>query len=93
MAQQKQIQLGTMRLQVQSLTLLSGLRIGHVHGLYCGVGHRCGVDPMLLCLWYRLAAIAPIRALAWDPPYAVGVAQEMAKKKKKKERKKEKEKG
>ena len=34
-------------------------------------------------------AAAPIRPLAWEPPYAAGVAQEMAKrqKKKKKERK------
>ena len=58
-----------------------------------GVGHRCGLDPMLLCLWYRLAAIAPIRALAWDPPYAVGTTIKSKKKKKKKERKKKKEKG
>ena len=48
----------------------------------CGVGHRCGLDPVLLWLWYRLAAAAPIRPLAWEPPYAVGAAQEMAKKKK-----------
>ena len=25
----------------------------------CGVGHRCGSDPMLLWLWRRLAATAP----------------------------------
>ena len=40
----------------------------------CGVGHRRGLDPMLLWLWCRLAAAAPIRPLAWEPPYAVGVA-------------------
>ena len=34
-AQQKQIQLGTMRLQVRSLALLSGLRIQHYHELWC----------------------------------------------------------
>ena len=36
-------------------------------------------------------ATAPIQPLAWEPPYAAGVAQEIAKKKKKrkKERKKE----
>ena len=34
----------------------------------CGVGHRCGSDPMWLWLWCRLAAAAPIRPLAWDPP-------------------------
>ena len=45
---------------------------------------------MLLWLWCRPAATAPIRPLAWEPPYAVGAAQEMAKrqKKKKKEEKK-----
>ena len=29
-------------------------------------------------------ATAPIQPLAWEPPYAAGAAQEMAKKKKKK---------
>ena len=55
----------------------------------CGVGRRRGSDPMLLWLWHRLASTAPIRPLAWKPPYALGVAQEMAKRRKK-ERKKEK---
>ena len=49
----------------------------------CGVGHRCGSDPMLLWLWRRLVATAPIRPLAWEPPYAAGAAQEIAKKKEK----------
>ena len=40
----------------------------------CGVGCRRGSDPMLLWLWCRLAATAPIRPLAWEPPYAEGVA-------------------
>ena len=31
-------------------------------------------DPALLWLWNRLAAAAPIRPLAWEPPYAEGVA-------------------
>ena len=47
----------------------------------CGVGCRCGLDPALL--WYRLAAIVPIRPLAWEPPYASGVALEKTKKKRK----------
>jgi len=55
----------------------------------CGVGCRQGSDPTLLWLWCRLTAIAPIRPLAWEPPYAVGVALEKAKRQKK-ERKKEK---
>ena len=29
-------------------------------------------DPVLLWLWRRPAAIAPIRPLAWEPPYAEG---------------------
>ena len=48
----------------------------------CGVGCRRSSDPVLLWLWRRLVATAPIRALAWKPPYAVGVAQEMGKDKK-----------
>ena len=34
----------------------------------CGVGHRRGLDPELLWLWYRSAATAPIQPLAWEPP-------------------------
>ena len=45
----------------------------------CGVGRRRGLDPELLWLWCRLAATALIRPLAWEPPYAEGVAQEMVK--------------
>ena len=40
----------------------------------CGVGHRRGLDPDLLWLWHRLAAIAPIQPLAWEHPYATGAA-------------------
>ena len=50
----------------------------------CGVGHRRSSDPMLLWLWCRLAATAPSRPVAWEPLYAVEVAQEMAKRPKKK---------
>ena len=31
-------------------------------------------DPTLLWLWYRLAAVTPMRPLAWEPPCAVGMA-------------------
>ena len=44
----------------------------------CGVGCRRGSDPALLCLWRRPGATAPIRPLAWEPPYAAGAAQEKA---------------
>ena len=40
----------------------------------CGVGRRRGSDPELLCLCHRLAATAPIRPLAGEPPYAKGTA-------------------
>ena len=43
----------------------------------CGVGYRLGSDPVLLWLWRRLAATAPIQPLAWEPPYAAGAAQEI----------------
>ena len=40
-------------------------------------------DPALLWLWCRPAAVALILPLAWDLPYAVGVAIKSKKKKKK----------
>ena len=58
--------------------------------LSCGVGCRRGSDPAFWWLGQRPAATAPIRPLAWEPPYATGAALEKAKKtKKKKKRKKE----
>ena len=39
-----------------------------------GVGRRRGSDPALLWLWCRLAAVAPIRPLAWEFPYPAGEA-------------------
>ena len=53
-----------------------------------GVVCRCNSDPALLWLWYRPAAAAPIQALAWEPPYAMTAAQEMAKRQKRKKKKK-----
>ena len=40
----------------------------------CAVGRRCSLDLALLRLWCKLAAVAPIRPLAWEPPYATGEA-------------------
>ena len=40
----------------------------------CGEVCRCGLDPVLLWLWRRPAATAPIRPLAWEPLYAMGSA-------------------
>ena len=47
---------------------------------------RCSLDPMLLWLWHRPVATATalICPLAWEPPYAAGPAQEMAKREEKK---------
>ena len=45
----------------------------------CGVGHTRGSDPTLMWLWRKPAAIAPIRPLVWEPPYATGAALEKAK--------------
>ena len=39
-----------------------------------GVGHRCSSDLALLWLWCRPVAVAPIRPLAWELPYAAGAA-------------------
>ena len=39
-------------------------------------------DPALLWLWRRPVATTRIRPLAWETPYATGVAQEMVKRQK-----------
>ena len=41
-------------------------------------------DLVLLWLWYRRTAIAPIGPLAWKPPYVMGVALKSKEKKKRK---------
>ena len=56
-----------------------------------GTGRRHGSDLELLLLWRRPAATTPFRPLAWELPYAAGVALKRAKKeRKKKEGRKEK---
>ena len=72
-----------MRTWVQSLASLSGLRIWHCRELWYRLQMwlRSGVAVAL--------ATALIRPLAWEPPYAVGAAQEIAKRQKKKKKKKE----
>ena len=56
--------LASMKTQVQSLASF-GLRIRRCRELWYRLQMR---------LWLRLAAVAPIQPLAWEPPYAVGVA-------------------
>ena len=77
MAQKKQTQLGSIRMRVRSLASLSGLRIQVA--VSCDVSHRRNSDPELLWLRCRPVAAAPIRPLAWEPPYAMGVALKIQK--------------
>ena len=78
-AHRKRIWLASTRARVWSLALPSGLRIPGlaqwVKGLAmsCGVGCKHGSDPAWLWLWP--AAIALIRPLAWEPPYAASAAR------------------
>ena len=74
-----------MRLWARSLPLPSGSRIRVA--VSRGVGRRCSLDPTLLWLWCGPVAIAPIRPLAWEPPYALGAALEKAKRQKQNETK------
>ena len=74
-AQQKQIRLGTMRLQVQSLALISGLRIWHCHELWCRSQTQLSSS--------MAAAVAPLGPLAWEPPYATDAAVKRKKAQKK----------
>ena len=63
MAQWNRIRLGTKRLWVPSLALLSRLRIQHCCELWCRSK-----------TWFESdVAVAPIGLLAWESPYAAGV--------------------
>lgn len=53
----------------------------------CGVGCRYVSDPELLWLWRGPVTTAPIRPLAWEPPYAIGAALEKVKRQKTKNKK------
>ena len=44
------------------------------------VGHRCGLG--LELLWRRPVATAPVRPLAWEPPYATGMGVALKRQKK-----------
>ena len=50
--------------------------------MICGVGCRCGSDPLLPWLWRRPVATAPTEPLAWELPYAKGASLKRRKKKK-----------
>ena len=51
----------------------------------CSIGHSRGLDLVLLWLWSRPATVAPIRPLAWEPPYAAGAALKRQKKERNKQ--------
>ena len=74
MVLQKQIQLVSMRMRVQSLLSLSGL--GSCIAISCGLGRRCSSDLALLWLYLCCtpAATAPIQPLPSELPYATGAA-------------------
>ena len=55
----------------------------------CGVGGRHGSDPAWLWLWLKPVATSPIGPLAWEPPYAAGVALKRQKAKNKQTNKKQ----
>ena len=60
-----------MRMRVRRLASLSGLRIQRCGELWC----RSQMSPdVLLWLWGRAAAAAPIWPLTWELPYATGAA-------------------
>ena len=82
-----------MRMWVWSLDSLSGLRIQCCCELWCRVQMWRG--PVLLALWWRLAATALIQPLAWELPYAMVMAPKSPeiKKERMKEKKKRKKKG
>ena len=50
----------------------------------CGVGRRHGSDPTMLWLWHKPESPALIGPLAWEPPYATGVALKKTERKKSK---------
>ena len=56
-------------IMAQQVKNLSSMHKGSIPGPDQWVKH-----PALLWLWCRPAATAPIRPLAWEPPYAVCVA-------------------
>ena len=67
---------------VSSIPGLAKCVKGSVVAMSCGVGHRGSLNPVLLGLWYRPAAMALIHPLAWEPPYVMGRALKKKKKKK-----------
>ena len=49
----------------------------------CGVDGRRSSDMVMLWLWSRPAAAAPIQRLTWEPSYTMGAALKLKKDQKK----------
>ena len=73
MAQQKGTQLVSTRVRVQSWASFSELRIQHCLELWYRSQTGLG-SGLMLWLWRRPSAVALIRPLAWELPYATGAA-------------------
>ena len=52
----------------------------------CGVGHRHGLELVLLWLWCRLGAAALVQSLAWELPHATDAALKSQKEEKERKR-------
>ena len=82
MAQQKRIQLVSMRIAGSIPGPAQWVNDPALPVIW-GVGRRHSSDPALLWLWNRLAAAAPIRLLAWEPQNAESATVKRPEKKKK----------
>ena len=69
-------------MQVRSLALFAGLRIWCCHELRCRSQEQLGSGVAVAVV--RLADVAPIQPLAWEPPYATGTGLKSKKNKKQK---------
>ena len=74
--------IASVRMQILSLASLSGLRIRHCCRMWCRSQMQLG--SVLLWLWHRLTATAPIGPLSQELPYAPGTAIKRKKKENKK---------
>ena len=63
-----------MGMQVRSLAFARWVGWGSSVAAGCSVGHRRGLDLVLLWLWYRRTSPVLIQSLAWEHPYATGAA-------------------
>ena len=92
MVQWKQIQLGTMRLQVRSLALLSGLRIRYRHELWCRSQMQLGSGVAVVVAQAGSCSSDQTPGLGTSTCLRCGLKKIKDKKKKKKKKKEKKEK-